>query len=50
MRSTRPASRYASTRQNWVPVLVTDEDEVIEGSQKIVDWAKANPKTASDAA
>jgi hypothetical protein len=38
------------TGQNWVPVLVTDEDEVVEGSHKIVDWAKANPKTASDAA
>ena len=38
------------TGQNWVPVLVTDEDEVIQGTQKIVDWAKANPATASDAA
>lgn len=38
------------TGQNWVPVLVTDEDEVIQGSDKIIDWAKANPKTASDAA
>jgi hypothetical protein len=38
------------TGQIWVPVLVTDEDEVIEGSDKIVAWAKANPKTASDAA
>jgi hypothetical protein len=38
------------TGQIWVPVLVTDDDEVIQGSQKIVDWAKANPKTASDAA
>ncbi len=38
------------TGSNWVPVLVTDEDEVIQGSQKIVDWAQANPATASDAA
>ena len=38
------------TGQIWVPVLVTDEDEVIQGSEKIVAWAKANPKTASDAA
>jgi hypothetical protein len=38
------------TGQNWVPVLLTDEDEVVQGSDKIVDWAKANPKTASDAA
>ena len=38
------------TGSNWVPVLVTDEDEVIQGTQQIVDWAKANPATASDAA
>ena len=38
------------TGQIWVPVLVTDDDQVIEGSDKIVAWAKANPKTASDAA
>jgi glutathione S-transferase-like protein len=38
------------TGNNWVPVLVTDDDEVVQGSKEIVDWAKANPKTASDAA
>ncbi len=27
----------------WVPVLVADDGSVIEGSEKIVDWAKANP-------
>ena len=37
------------TGQNWVPVLVTDEDEVVQGSGKIVEWAEANPATASDA-
>jgi hypothetical protein len=37
------------TGQIWVPVLVTDDDEVIQGSDKIVAWAKANPATASDA-
>ena len=31
------------TGKNWVPVLVTDEDGVIEGSQQIVDWARENP-------
>jgi hypothetical protein len=31
-------------------VLVTDDDEVVQGSKEIVAWAKANPKTASDAA
>ena len=28
---------------SWVPLLVTDDGEVIQGSQRIVDWAKANP-------
>jgi Glutathione S-transferase, N-terminal domain len=36
------------TGQNIVPVLVTDEDEVIQDSGKIIAWAKANPATASD--
>jgi hypothetical protein len=31
------------TGQNWVPVLVTDDGEVIQGSEKIVAWAAANP-------
>jgi len=38
------------TGENWVPVLVTDEDEVIQGSQKIVDWARANPAAGAEAA
>ena len=33
------------TGQNIVPVLVTDEDEVIRESRKIIAWAKANPPT-----
>jgi hypothetical protein len=37
------------TGQIWVPVLETDDGEVIQGSDKIVAWAKANPATASDA-
>jgi len=36
------------TGQNWVPVLVTDDGEVIQGSQKIVEWARANPATGVD--
>jgi hypothetical protein len=36
------------TGQNWVPVLVTDDGEVIRESKKIVEWAKANPAGASD--
>lgn len=31
------------TGRTWVPVLVTDDDEIVEGSQAIVDWAKAHP-------
>jgi Glutathione S-transferase, N-terminal domain len=33
------------TGQNWVPVLVTD-DEVIQGSKEIVEWAKATPASS----
>jgi len=29
--------------QSWVPVLVTDGDEVISGSREIEAWAQANP-------
>jgi hypothetical protein len=32
------------TGQQWVPVLVTDEGDVIRGSGRIVDWARANPR------
>ena len=38
------------TGQNWVPVLVTDDGEVIRESKRIVEWAKANPADASDRA
>jgi hypothetical protein len=31
------------TGNNWVPALVTDSGEVVQGSQEIADWAKANP-------
>jgi hypothetical protein len=27
----------------WVPVLVTDDGTVVQGSRKIIDWAQANP-------
>ena len=29
--------------QYWVPVLVTDQDEVISGSREIESWAQAHP-------
>jgi hypothetical protein len=37
------------TGQNWVPVLVTDDGEVIQDSKRIVQWAKDNPASPSDA-
>jgi hypothetical protein len=37
------------TGQRWVPVLVTDEGEVVQDSKKIIAWAKANPAGATAA-
>ena len=34
--------------QNMVPVLVTDDDEVISGSDKIAKWARDNPASGAD--
>jgi hypothetical protein len=31
------------TGKDWVPVLVTDDDEVIADSKKIIAWAKEHP-------
>jgi hypothetical protein len=31
------------TGQNWVPVLLTEDDQVIQGSKTIVEWARAHP-------
>jgi hypothetical protein len=36
------------TGQNYVPVLVTDDDEVVTGSKGIVTWAKNNPASGAD--
>jgi hypothetical protein len=33
--------------QSWVPILVTDEDEVITDSKAIIAWAKAHPASVS---
>jgi hypothetical protein len=38
------------TGKNWVPVLVTDDGEVIQESKKIVEWAKANPAAGAEGA
>jgi hypothetical protein len=35
------------TGNYWVPVLVTDDGTVIQGSDKIVEWSKANPAPAA---
>jgi hypothetical protein len=37
------------TGKNWVPVLELDDGEAIYPSQKIVEWAKANPAGAEGA-
>jgi hypothetical protein len=35
------------TGNYWVPVLVTDDGTVVQGSEKIAEWAKANPARAA---
>ena len=37
------------TGSYWVPVLVTDEGTVVQGSHEIADWARANPAGVSPA-
>jgi len=34
------------TGNHWVPVLVTDDDTVIQGSKKIVAWAQGHLRAA----
>jgi hypothetical protein len=31
------------TGNTWVPLLVTDDDQLIQGSKEIAAWAKQNP-------
>ena len=38
------------TGSSTVPVLVTDDGEVVSDSKRIVAWAEENPATASDRA
>ena len=38
------------TGNSWVPVLVTDDGEVIQDSKNIAEWAEKNPAAAADAA
>jgi hypothetical protein len=47
----RTAGRSAVRRltgQSWVPVLVTDDDEVVRDSKAIVAWAREHPAGAGD--
>ncbi len=38
------------TGSSWVPVLVTDDGEVIQDSKRIAAWARKNPAGGSDRA
>jgi hypothetical protein len=38
------------TGKSTVPVMVTDDGEVVADSKNIVDWAKKNPASAAGAA
>ncbi len=35
------------TGSDWVPVLVTDDGEVVQDSERIVEWAKSHPAGAA---
>jgi Glutathione S-transferase, N-terminal domain len=35
------------TGNSWVPVLVTDDGTVVQGSREIADWAKTHPAAAA---
>jgi hypothetical protein len=38
------------TGSPWVPVLVTDDGEVVSDSKRIVEWARENPASGADRA
>ena len=40
----------ALTGNYWVPVLVTDEGAVVQGSKKIIDWAQSDRAESADKA
>jgi Glutathione S-transferase, N-terminal domain len=37
------------TGNHWVPALLTDDGEVVQGSHEIIDWAEANPARDANA-
>jgi hypothetical protein len=41
---TRGKVRELTGGSNWVPVLVTDEGEVLQGSKRILDWARRHKR------
>src|SRR5947209_8464733 len=38
------------TGNYWVPALVTDDSQVIQGSKEIASWARSHPASASASA
>jgi hypothetical protein len=38
------------TGNYWVPVLVLDDDTVIQGSRQIAEWARTNPASSASTA
>jgi hypothetical protein len=48
MNPTRKKVRELTGGSDWVPVLVTDDGEVIRDSKRIVEWARANPASPAD--
>lgn len=38
------------TGNHWVPALVTEDEQVVQGSQQIVDWAQEHPAAQPTAA
>jgi hypothetical protein len=41
---TRGKVRELTGGSNWVPVLVTDDGEVLQGSKRILDWARRHKR------
>ena len=42
-RGRREVRELSPKGTSWVPLLLTDDGEVIQGSQRIVEWAQAHP-------
>jgi len=42
-----PGRRHVKemTGQSWVPVLELDDGSTVQGSDRIIEWAEANPRT-----